>query len=61
MLVAEDREEDVQILKLAFERAGVKVALHFVRDGNEAIDYLKGEGRFGDRSEYPLPDCYSWT
>jgi CheY-like chemotaxis protein len=55
MLVAEDRDEDVEILKLAFERAKVNVKLRFVTNGEEAIEYLKGEGRFANRAEYPMP------
>jgi CheY-like chemotaxis protein len=27
-----------------------------VRRGEEAIEYLKGEGRYANRAEYPLPD-----
>ena len=56
MLVADDREEDVEILKLACERANVSLPLYFVRDGEEAIEYLKGEGRYSDRASYPLPE-----
>ena len=26
-----------------------------VRDGQEAVDYLSGNGRYGDRSAHPLP------
>lgn len=55
ILVAEDRQEDAQLLKLAFTRAGSKVPLHFVRDGAEVIDYLGGQGAFGNRAEHPLP------
>jgi CheY-like chemotaxis protein len=29
--------------------------LYVVRDGEEAIAYLKGEDRFANRDEYPLP------
>jgi len=29
--------------------------VHFVRDGEEAIAYLGGVGRFADRAAYPLP------
>jgi len=55
ILVAEDLQEDAQLLKLAFTRAGSKVPLHFVRDGAEAIDYLGGQGTFANREEHPLP------
>jgi CheY-like chemotaxis protein len=33
----------------------VKLPIHFVRDGEEVINYLKGAGEFADRSMYPLP------
>jgi CheY-like chemotaxis protein len=40
-LVAEDTENDVILLRHAFAKAGLKVPLNVVRDGQEAIDYLK--------------------
>ena len=55
ILVAEDRPADVLLLKHAFRKAGVGVSLHFVSDGQEAVDYLNGDERFGNRAEYPLP------
>jgi CheY-like chemotaxis protein len=55
VLIAEDRQEDIDILKLAFKRAHVDVKLRFVSDGEEAIRYFKGEGPFANRAEYPLP------
>ena len=44
------------LLKRAFTNAGVPARLHFVSDGQEAIDYLGGQGQFSNRSEHPLPD-----
>src|SRR4051812_16984700 len=55
MLVAEDLETDVFILKRAFTRAGVNLPLKFVRDGQEVIDYLEGRGPYWNRFVYPLP------
>jgi|ERR1041385_6667363 CheY-like chemotaxis protein len=55
MLVAEDQQQDVEILKLAFSRARISLPLHFVNDGEELIAYLKGEGRFANRQQHPLP------
>src|SRR5215475_4585873 len=55
MLVAEDRDEDVDILRLACKRAKVSLPLFFVRDGEEVLEYLKGEGRYTDRASHPLP------
>lgn len=49
MLVAEDREEDIEILKIACAKAKVTLPLHFVRNGVEAIEYLNGQGRYVNR------------
>jgi hypothetical protein len=53
-LVAEDDENDVFFLRRAFQQAKVETALNVVRDGQEAIEYLSGDGKFSDRSLYPL-------
>lgn len=55
ILVAEDLPDNVELLKLAFERANVKAPVHYVSDGEETIEYLKGEQTFSNRSEHPLP------
>ena len=39
----------------AFAKLGVRTCLRFVRDGQEAIDYLLGQGQFANRSTYPGP------
>lgn len=39
----------------AFAKAGVPNSLHVVNDGREAIQYLSGEGPYGDRALHPLP------
>lgn len=56
ILVAEDREDDVFLMQLAFKKAGSQVALQFVANGVEALDYLKGEDKFADRAMFPFPD-----
>jgi CheY-like chemotaxis protein len=53
--VAEDLADDVVILQKAFAKAEVATPLHFVRDGEEAISYLKGEAAFADRERHPFP------
>jgi CheY-like chemotaxis protein len=55
VLIAEDDPGDVFLLERAFAQAGVPAKLHFVRDGQEAIDYLTGENQFADREAHPLP------
>jgi CheY-like chemotaxis protein len=57
VLVAEDDPNDVHLMELAAHQAAPGgVAFKIVRDGEEALAYLKGEGRFADRQRYPLPD-----
>ena len=56
ILVAEDDSTDAFFLARAFGKAGIPTALQFVRDGQEAIDYLVGEGRFANRLTHPGPD-----
>src|SRR5258705_8683596 len=56
ILLAEDREDDIALIRKAFARAYVLNPLQVVRDGEEAIAYLSGEGKYSNRAEYPLPD-----
>lgn len=56
MLVAEDDENEQILLKRAFSTADVQAALTFVRDGDEAVNYLGGTGQFADRKRFPFPD-----
>ena len=55
VLLAEDDPDDVLLTHLAFEKARLANPLEVVRDGEEAIAYLKGAGRFKERARYPLP------
>jgi CheY-like chemotaxis protein len=55
ILVAEDIDDDVQLLKAAWSMAGVDVPLYFVKNGGQVVDYLKGDGWFADRARHPLP------
>ena len=43
------------LMQAAFRRAHVLSPLQTVHDGEEAIAYLKGEGPYADRTQYPLP------
>src|SRR6185437_523139 len=56
ILLAEDEEDYVLLVKKAFSEANIKNPLYVVSTGTEAMAYLKGEGRFANRAEYPLPD-----
>ena len=56
VLIAEDVQNDVELLQRSFGQAGISVVTEVVRDGEECIDYLAGRGKFVNRDEYPLPN-----
>jgi len=56
ILLAEDLTDDVILIQRALQNAGVKNPFFVVRDGEEALAYLYGEGKYSNRHEYPLPD-----
>jgi CheY-like chemotaxis protein len=55
ILVADDDADDVVLLRRAFRKANLSNPIQVVHDGEAAIAYLSGEGRFGDRDDHPLP------
>ncbi len=56
ILIAEDEEDYVLLIKKAFVAANLKNPLQVVPTGLEVMAYLKGEGKYARRDEYPLPD-----
>ncbi len=58
ILLAEDREDDVLMIQKAFKDGGIKLPMIVVRDGEEAISYLSGLGRYSNRSLYPIPALF---
>jgi CheY-like chemotaxis protein len=55
ILLVEDNEDDVFLMKQALKSADVKNQLCTVEDGQEAKNYLSGDGAFTDRQKYPMP------
>ncbi len=51
ILYAEDREEDAYLTNYALETIGLKDDVHWVKDGQEAIDYLTCQGSYKDRPD----------
>jgi len=58
ILVAEDDFNDVILLAVAFKKAVSPATVHFVGDGREAIHYLRGNGPYGDRAQFPFPNLF---
>jgi CheY-like chemotaxis protein len=55
LLVAEDDETDALLLERALRRAGSPFTMVRVENGEEAIAYVEGTGRYADRSRFPTP------
>jgi len=55
ILLVDDSDNDLFLTRAAFKEVGFNVPLQEVRNGEEAIAYLKGDGVYSDRSQYPLP------
>src|SRR6266404_974484 len=55
ILQVEDDPNDVFLLQHALTKMGVANPIQIARDGQQAIDYLQGAGKFADRAKFPFP------
>ncbi len=55
ILQVEDDPNDVFLFQHAMEKAGVMNPVQVATDGQQAIDYLQGTGKFADREKFPFP------
>jgi CheY-like chemotaxis protein len=55
ILLVEDNEDDAFFMKQALKDAEIQNPMQLVEDGQEAINYLAGTGKYADRAKYPLP------
>jgi CheY-like chemotaxis protein len=55
ILIADDEDDAALLLENAFEMVKVSSPRRVVRNGQEAIDYLSGNGIYADREKYPWP------
>lgn len=55
ILVVDDSEDDLMLMKHACQAAHFKPRVQTVSDGEEAIAYLTGAGNYADRAKFPLP------
>ena len=56
VLLVEDSEDDLALMKMACHRTGIPHSLQVVMHGDAAVDYLSATGAYSDRSAHPLPD-----
>lgn len=55
ILLVEDSPDDSLIIKQGLTQERVSNHVVTVSSGEEARDYLLGQGKYADRGEYPLP------
>jgi len=55
ILLVEDQKSDVMLIQRALRKGGIVNPIYVVRDGEQALAYLMGEGKYADRQTYPLP------
>ena len=56
ILQVEDDPNDVFLFQHALKRSGLPNPIQVASDGQEAIDYLQGAGKFADRGRFPFPN-----
>jgi CheY-like chemotaxis protein len=56
ILVANDDEQEVRLIRRAFAKAGSVATIQFAADGEEVLAHLKGEHPFANRKLFPFPD-----
>lgn len=56
LLLVDDSEDDVWLFQRALTRHPKMQCVGRAENGEEAMHYLSGTGKFADRNEYPWPD-----
>jgi len=56
ILLVEDNRMDIELTLDAFREARLKNPIQVVQNGQEALDYLLGNGKYADRVSYPMPN-----
>ena len=55
ILLVDDNAEDAELIRGTLERAWGAAPVMWVRTGEEALAYLKGEGGYANRKTFPFP------
>lgn len=56
ILLIDDNPMDVELALDAFREAHLANQVEVAHDGESGLDYLLGEGRYTDRTRFPMPD-----
>lgn len=55
VLAVDDREDDLTLLSMAFRKSAPHVVTRFSQGGEDAMAYMRGQGKYADRTTNPLP------
>ncbi len=55
ILLIEDDRNDQLLIEHAFRSIGVEMPIRIVDNGQQALDYLNGDGKYQDRERFPFP------
>ena len=55
ILLVDDAEDDILLMKHACRAAKFEPSLNTLRNGEEAVAYLNGQGLYADRTQFPVP------
>ncbi len=55
ILLVEDNEDHAELVKRGFEAHDIPNRIHHVTNGEDALDYLNRQGKYGCQN-HPLPD-----
>jgi CheY-like chemotaxis protein len=55
ILLVEDTPEDAEATLRAFKKAGMANPIFHCQDGDDALDYLRNEGKYKDPAKAPRP------
>ena len=56
ILLVEDNRMDVELTLDAFRESRLKNTIQVASNGQEALDYIFGRGKYADRNAYPMPN-----
>jgi len=55
IMLADDSEDDEILFRRSVRLSGLANPVIVMRDGDQVVAYLSGEGAYGDRERHPLP------
>jgi CheY-like chemotaxis protein len=55
VLLVEDNPDDALLMESAWKAARIRNRMPVVSDGEQALAYLNGTGKYADRDKYPFP------